>query len=77
MVEKETSLGLICTPNVSASEIHLVKKVVMIFLQQIRLEMFNIGTSLRALKAAVPGSPDFLPVLSEQSPLSYLLFLKF
>lgn len=46
-------------------------------MQQVRLEMFNIGTSLRALKAAVPGFPDFLPVFSEQSPLSCLLFLKF
>lgn len=74
MVEKETSLEPICTP-VSASESHLVKEAGI--MQQVRLEMFNIGTSLRALKAAVPGFPDFLPVFSEQSPLSCLLFLKF
>lgn len=52
-VEKEPSLGPICTSNVSASETHLVKGLGVIFMRQVRLERINTETRLRTLNPKV------------------------
>lgn len=72
-VEKEPSLGPICTSNVSASETHSVKGLSVIFMRQVTLHRINTATKFRTLKPAGLGFPDFGPVLFEQTLLSCLL----